>query len=323
MKKLLSAVAVCVAASTAAIATVQSALAETFPSRAVTIVVPYSAGGVTDSYARMLQPVLQERWGQTVIVENKPGSGSLLGAMDVAQSDPDGHRILMTAYGVISNDVLLPNSPFDLADLEPVHLMGRGANMLIMPKDHRFNTIQEVTEWAKENPGQLKLASSGVGASPHIAAALWASKVGVDFLHIPYKGSAPSRLDVIAGRVDGMFDGVSSVSYIEAGQIKGIALAAEKRHPSLPDVPTFREAGIDLVFGTIFGFYVPKGTSEGTMDELHEAMGAALATPEIHDLMVKQGLDTEPMSRQEFKQLVQNELDSLRKLVAEGRLTPQ
>lgn len=294
-----------------------------YPSDTVTIVVPYSAGGVTDSYARMIQPALQERWGKTVIVENKPGSGSMVGAMDVARSKPDGLRILMTAYGVISNEVLMPNIPFDLADLSPVYMLGRGSNMLIMRPDYPMDDITDIVAWAKENPGELKLASSGVGASPHIAAELLASEAGFEFLHIPYQGSAPSRLDVIAGRVDGMMDGVSSVAYVKSGDIKAIALAAEKRHPSLPDVPTFKEKGIDFVFGTIFGIYVPKDTPQDIQDEIYAAMDEALHQPKVNETLETQGMDTTRRTQAEFQQIVAKELEQLKDLVAKGRLTPQ
>lgn len=310
-------------AALAASLVVSAAVAEDYPSETVTIVVPYSAGGVTDSYARMIQPALQERWGQTVIVENKPGSGSMVGAMDVARADPDGTRILMTAYGVISNEVLMPDIPFDLADLSPVYMLGRGSNMLIMRPDYPMDDINDIIAWAKDNPGELKLASSGVGASPHIAAELMANVAGFDFLHIPYQGSAPSRLDVIAGRVDGMMDGISSVAYVESGDIKAIALAAEERHPSLPDVPTFKEKGIDFVFGTIFGFYVPKDTPQEVQDEIFAALDEALHVPETEALLNKQGMDTTRRTQAEFQQIVAKELAQLQDLVAKGRLTPQ
>lgn len=312
-----------VLAALAASITVSAAQAADFPTRDVTIVIPYSAGGVTDNYARMLQPALQELWGQTVIVENKPGSGSLLGAMDVANAEPDGHRMLMTAYGVISNEVLMPDAPFELADLAPVYMLGRGSNMLIMRPDFPLNTIEEITAWAKEHPGELKLASSGVGASPHIAAELWANVVGVDFLHIPYQGSAPSRLDVIAGRVDGMMDGVSAVSYVESGDVKAIAIASDERHPSVPDVPTFKESGIDFVFGTIFGVYLPKDTPEEVQDDIYAAFAKVTEDPEVRDLFIRQGLDMTPRSRQDFVELVGTELKQLEELVELGRLTPQ
>ncbi|WP_109466854.1 Bug family tripartite tricarboxylate transporter substrate binding protein [Albibacillus kandeliae] len=315
MKAIFAALAACFVSS--------AALAEDFPSRQVTIVVPYSAGGVTDTYVRKLQPELQKRWGQTIIVENKPGSGSLLGAMDVASADPDGYTILVTAYGVISNEVLMPEAPFELSDLSPVYMLGRGSNMLIMRPDYPMDGIEEITAWAKEHPGELKLASSGVGASPHIAAELWASKVGVDYLHIPYQGSAPSRLDVMAGRVDGMMDGVSSVSYVRSGDIKAIAIAAEERHPSLPDVPTFREAGIDFVFGTIFGVYVAKDTPQAVQDEIYAAFDEAANVPEVHEMFVTQGLDATHRTQAEFKEIVAQELVQLEGLVEEGRLTPQ
>lgn len=315
MKTLIAALAVSFVASTAQ--------AQDYPDRAVTIVVPYAAGGVTDTYARMIQLRLQDRWDQTVVVENKPGGGTLLGAMDVASAEADGYRVLMTAYGVISNEVLMPDAAFDINTLAPVFMLGRSPNMMIMNRDYPLDTLDDITAWAKEHPGELKLSSSGVGSSPHIAAELWASRAGVEILHIPYQGSAPARMDVIAGRVDGMFDGITWVAQIEAGEVKPIAIASEERHPSVPDVPTFRELGMDFVFGTIFGFYVPVETPQAARDELYAALTEAIAEPEFYALLQKQGIDTTPRTQEEFAAIVANELKQLEKLVEEGRLTPQ
>ena len=292
-----------------------------YPSDTVKIVVPYSAGGVTDFYARLIAPELQEKWGQTVIVENKPGSGSLVGAMEVGSADPDGLTILLGSYGLLSNQILLPNSPYDPDSLVPVYLLGRGTNMMVISTKFEHDTLESLTEWAKANPGKLKVASSGIGASPHIAALLWGEKVGVDFVHIPYQGTAPAMTDILAGRVDMIFDGISSMANVRAGKTKAVALAGAKRSPEAPDVPTFKELGVDFEFGSFFGFFVPKGTPQEVQDKIYTDIADIARQPEIEEKLSKRGLDTTPKTQAEFAEFLSSEMGALRKLEADGKLT--
>ena len=293
---------------------------ESYPSDTVKIVVPYTPGGLTDFFARLIAPELRAAWGQTVIVENKPGSGSLLGAMEVGRSEPDGLTILLGSYGLLSNQLLLPEAPYDPDSLEPVFLFGRVANMLVVGKDFPHDTLASVTAYAKENPGKLKIASSGIGASPHIAALLWADIAGVEFLHAPYQGTAPAMTDVLAGRVDGIFDGVSGIANIRAGNTKPIAITSAKRHPDLPEVPTFTELGLDFEFGSFFGFFVPTGTPQAVQDKIFQTVAEIAARPEIDAQLVERGLDTTPKSQQDFRDFMKSELALLRKLSDEGKL---
>ncbi|WP_176440917.1 tripartite tricarboxylate transporter substrate binding protein [Oceanicola sp. 22II-s10i] len=309
------------AATAAVLATgVTTAQAQDYPSDTVRIIVPYSAGGVTDFYARLIAPELQEAWGQTVIVENKPGSGSLLGAMEVGTSEPDGLTLLLGSYGLLSNQILLPDSPYDPASIEPVYLLGRGSNMLIIGSEFEHDTLDSLTQYAKDNPGKLKVASSGIGASPHIAALLWADKVGVNFLHIPYQGTAPAMTDVLAGRVDVIFDGISSMANVRAGKTKALAIAAAKRSPEAPDVPTFNELGIPFEFGSFFGFFVPTGTPQDIQDTIFEAVAKIARREDIDAQLQKRGLDTTPKTQADFKDFMTSELAALKKLEEQGLL---
>jgi tripartite-type tricarboxylate transporter receptor subunit TctC len=314
-KTLLGAAAIAAFTATAAVAQ------EDYPSDTVRIIVPYSPGGVTDFYARLIAPELQEAWGQTVVVENKPGSGSLVGAMEVGRAEPDGHTLLLGSYGLLSNQILLPDSPYDPESIDPVYLLGRGANMLVISGEFEHDTLDSLTEYAKANPGQLRIASSGIGASPHIAALMWADRAGTEFLHIPYQGTAPAMTDVLAGRVDGIFDGISGMANVRAGRTKALAIAAERRHPEAPDVPTFREKGIDLVFGSFFGFFVPTGTPQEVQDKIFTTIAEIARRPDIDEQLVKRGLDTAPRTEAEFEAFMSSELAELQRLSDEGKLS--
>ena len=314
-KKLLSA-----AAMAALLATGASAQ-DDYPSDTVRIVVPYSPGGVTDFYARMIAAELQQAWDQTVIVENKPGSGSLVGAMEVGRADPDGHTILLGSYGLLSNQILLPQSSFDPDSIEPVYFLGRSVSMMVISNEFEHDTLEGLTEWAKENPGKLKVASSGIGASPHIAALLWGDKAGVEFLHIPYQGTAPAMTDILAGRVDVIFDGPSSMANVRAGKTKALAIAAPKAHPAAEGVPTFNEQGVDFEFGSFFGFFVPTGTPEAVQTKIFDTLAEIARRPEIDEQLVARGLDTTPRTQAEFASFLESELAGLNKLADDGKLS--
>lgn len=313
LKHLMGAVAaLCLGAGTAP--------AQDYPTETIHIVVPYSAGGVTDYYGRLFQPEIEKALGQSVLVENKPGSGSLLGAMEVGRATPDGHTLLLGSYGLLSNQILLPESAFDPDSLVPVFMLGRGVNILLLRKDFPAETLDEVTAWAKDHPGELKIASSGIGASPHIAAELWADMEGIEFIHIPYKGTAPAMTDVIAGRVDAIFDGISGMAQVESGNAKVVAVAGEERHPEAADIPTFKELGKDFVFGSYFGFFVPAGTPQDVQDKLYATIAEIAARPEIDEALKARGLNTRVLTQQEFKDFMGTELADLQKLAAEGKL---
>ena len=288
--------------------------ASDFPDRSVTIVVPYSPGGVTDLYARAIAARLQERWGQTVLVDNKGGGGTVIGTQHAARAQPDGYTLLLTSYGFTSSQVLSKNLPYDPASLTPLILLGQSYNVLVLNPSVKANTLPEVIALAKSAPGALKLASSGNGSSPHIGAEFFMALIGADVMHVPYKGTAPALNGVFGGQVDGIFDGISAMAHVRAGKLKAIAVTAPQRHPQAPEVPTFRELGLDLVSGSWFGFFVPPGTPEPVQRQLFAALRAAIDDPVTRAQISKGGLRFTSMDQPQFKAFLADEVRRLREL---------
>ena len=315
MKKLLSACAALAAAFTLA----APALADKpYPRQPVTIIVPYAPGGVTDVYGRALAEYLGKMWQQPVIVKNDSGGGTITGTQMAARAEPDGYTILLTSYAYTSNPILRKNLPYATDALRPVMLLGNTPNMLVVTTKGKLHTLADLVNKAKKSPGSLKLASSGVASSPHIAAELWARAEGVQITHIPYRGTTPAMTDVLAGQVDGIFDGPSAMPNVEAGRLRAIAIASEKRHPAVPDVPTFRELGVDLVFGSWFGFFVPKNTPDAVVNKLDADLQKALADPAKRTLIEKTGLLIQGGTPGQFADFLGIESERLKKLVDSG-----
>jgi tripartite-type tricarboxylate transporter receptor subunit TctC len=295
-----------------------STVAAGFPDRQVTIVVPYAPGGVTDFYARALAAKLTQTWNQPVIVDNKAGGGTVIGTQYASRAAADGYTLLLTSYAFTSNPVLRDTLPYKPASLTPLMLLGNSRNMLVLTGNSSMKTLEDVIARAKSSPGALKLASSGNASSPHIAAELFAEAIGADITHLPYRGTGPAMNDVIGGQVDGIFDGPSAMPNVRAGKLRAIAITSETRHPAAPEVPTFRELGLDLVFGSWFGFFVPEGTPAAVQEQLNADIRAALKDPEVQAQFSKTGLQVSPGSPKEFADFLEVESNRLKKLVAAG-----
>lgn len=293
--------------------------AQAFPdNKPVTIVVPYAAGGVTDLYGRAIADYLGKLWKVPVIVQNKGGGGTVIGTQEVARAEPDGHTILLTSYAYTSNPILRTDLPYAKDALVPVMLLASSSNMLVVSARTDLHTLEDVIAKAKRAPGALQLASSGNASSPHIAAELWAKEVGVKITHVPYRGTGPAMNDVLSGEVDGIFDGPSSMPNVKAGKLRAIAIASAKPHPGAPGVPTFRELGIDLVFGSWFGFLVPKGTPDELIEKINTDLRQAVNDPKTRAIIDKTGVITVAGSPQEFADFLAYESDRLQRLVDSG-----
>ena len=295
-------------------------VAQAFPIKPVTIVVPYPPGGIADLYARAIGDRLAKKWQQPVLVDNRPGAGTIIGTQFVASGTADGHTILLTGYAYTSNQVLVRKMPYEPSALTPLVLMGQSNSVLVLGSNSRPNTLAEVIAQAKSKPGGLRLASSGNGSSPHVAAAQFAALIGADVTHVPYKGTAPAMNDVMGGQVDGIFDGPSALLSVKAGKLKAIAIASPTRHPFAPDVATFRELGTDLVSGGWFGFFVAARTPEPVKAKIYEDVRAALDSPETQTRISRGGMTFSQASPQEFQQFLREDLTRLKSLVANPRL---
>jgi tripartite-type tricarboxylate transporter receptor subunit TctC len=291
-----------------------SAQAATYPEKPVTIVVPYSAGGVTDVFGRAIAIKLSRLWNQNVIIDNRAGGGTIIGTQHVSRAAPDGYTLLLTSYGFTSNPILRKNLPYDPASLTPLLLIGTSSNTLVINANLPFRDLNDILKMAREKPGALTLASSGNGSSPHVAAELFAKAAGIQITHIPYKGTSPAMNDILGGQVHGIFDGTSALGQVSTGKLRAIATAAAVRHPSAPEVPTFRELGIDLVFGGWFGFFVPRAMPQSLQDIIFKDIETAIADPEVKTVILKTGLVLETQTQEQFKAFLQTESDRLRKL---------
>ena len=292
--------------------------ATTYPERPVTIVIPYSAGGVTDVFGRVISTQLSRLWNQSVIIDNRAGGGTIIGTQHVSRSAPDGYTILLTGYGFTSNPILRKNLPYDPSSLTPLLLIGTSSNTLVMNANLPYRTLADVLAMAREKPGALTLASSGNGSSPHVAAELFAKAAGIQITHIPYKGTSPAMNDLLSGQVLGIFDGTSALGNVSAGKLRAIATAGAARHPDSPQVPTFRELGIDLVFGGWFGFFIPSAMPQTLQDKIFKDIAVSIADPVVKAAILKTGLVLETHTQEQFKLFLQAESIRLRQLTESG-----
>jgi tripartite-type tricarboxylate transporter receptor subunit TctC len=267
---------------------------EAYPSRPVRIVVSFTAGGTTDIIARLVGAQLSERWGQPVVIDNRPGAGGNIGTDHVVKSAPDGYTLLVGSVGPLAvNMSLYRNMPYDSRkDLAAVTLLAGVPNVLIVRPDFAAQDVAQLVAEAKRRPGQLSYASTGAGTSSHLSGVMLNTMAGIDTIHVPYRGAVALN-DMLAGRVDFMFATIPSViAQIRGGRFKAIAVSSTGRSRSLPDVPTMVELGFpEFDASSWFGMVAPRATPRPIIDKLAEDVHAVLRQPEIERQMVEQGAD--------------------------------
>jgi tripartite-type tricarboxylate transporter receptor subunit TctC len=267
---------------------------EAYPSRPVRIVVSFTAGGTTDIIARLVGAQLSERWGQPVVIDNRPGAGGNIGTDHVVKSAPDGYTLLVGSVGPLAvNMSLYRNMPYDSRkDLAAVTLLAGVPNVLIVRPDFAAQDVAQLVAEAKRRPGQLSYASTGAGTSSHLSGVMLNTMAGIDTIHVPYRGAVALN-DMLAGRVDFMFATIPSViAQIRGGRFKAIAVSSTGRSRSLPDVPAMVELGFpEFDASSWFGMVAPRATPRPIIDKLAEDVHAVLRQPEIERQMVEQGAD--------------------------------
>jgi tripartite-type tricarboxylate transporter receptor subunit TctC len=262
-----------------------AAKAAAYPTHTVKIIVSAPPGGGPDLVARILADKLQQRWGQPVVAENRPGAGGNLGAADVAAAEPDGYTLLSAQPGPLTTHALLYKSlHFDPRVLEPVILMTLLPNVLVVRSDFPASTVGELIAYAKANPGKVNFGSQGVGTTPHLTAALFASRTGIELTHVPYRGTAQVVNDLIAGHLDMLFVQLDAVrEHFLAGKVKLLAVTGALRLSSLPNIPTMMEAGVaDFRSDTWNAIAAPPKTPKPIIDKINAAMNEVFALPDIH-----------------------------------------
>ncbi len=288
----------CVAVLFASIAGASLAQGFPAPGKPVRVLVGFAPGGGTDIQARLIAPKLSEALGVPVIVENKPGASTMLAASEVARAAPDGQTILYTFNGTFAqNPFTLANVPYDpFRDFTPISLGARGSQILVVHTSVPATNIKELIAWGKANPGKLNIASFGTGTSSHIFAVLLMRQSGVEMLHVPYKGAGDAAKDLLAGRVQLMFDAATSaLQNVSTGKLRMLGIVAEQRSPLVPGVPTLDEQGLKGIdLAGWLGWFGPAGMPKETVARLNAALVKALADPQVKANMEKGGY--EPMS---------------------------
>ncbi|MDI9331342.1 MAG: tripartite tricarboxylate transporter substrate binding protein [Alphaproteobacteria bacterium] len=301
--------------ATAALATAwlasAAALAQSYPNRPVKIVVPFATGGPADNYARFVAQKLQDALGQSVVVDNRPGAGSVIGTDIAAKAPADGYTLLMMSNTHTANETLIPNKPFALMrDFVAIAPVNYSDLLLVAHPGTGINSVADLLAKAKAQPGKINYASSGPGTPYHMAGELFKYMAKVDMVHVPYKGSSGARTDVLGGQVDLMFDAVTTMSeHVKAGKVKALATTGKSRSGVLPDVPTVGEAGVAGYEATIWlGLMAPKGTPKEVIDRLNATINQALRQNEVRQLWAKQGATPMVMSPSEFEKYLNDDI---------------
>lgn len=263
----------------------QESKAQTFPTRPISWIIPFPPGGNTDTTARAVTKLVSEDLGYPIVIENRGGAGGIIGTEQGVRAKPDGHTLLFgTAGTIVANPALLKNLSFDpLAELQPVHGLAETPVILLVNPGRPYKTLQEFLDFAKENPGAINYASAGTGTTAHLAGELFQQVAGIKLTHVPYKGTGPALVDLLAGVVDVMFDyPVTTLPHIRDRKIHVLAALTRERVGVLPDVPTARELGLtDAVIGSWSGVFVPKDTPAPVVAKLDAAFDRALRSTDI------------------------------------------
>jgi tripartite-type tricarboxylate transporter receptor subunit TctC len=294
------------------------AAAQDYPNRTIRMIVPFGAGGPTDVFTRALGEELRKSLGQPMVMENRPGAGTIIGTTEAAKSAPDGYTLLMISATQTTVETLNPNKSYRLMrDFVPVAAVMNSELVLVVPQRSPVNTLKDLIALARAKPGTLNYGSSGPGSNYHMAGELVKNLAGLDIVHIPYKGSTGARADIISGQIDMMFDSVPTMApTIEGGRVKALGTSGKVRSPILPNVPTIAEAGIPEYNATIWiGVMAPAGTPKEIVDLLNREINKILGRPDIKESWQRQGANTMAMTPDEFGAYVQSEIERWAKVI--------
>jgi tripartite-type tricarboxylate transporter receptor subunit TctC len=295
-----------------------AAAAQSWPTKPVKIVVPFAAGGPADIYARALGERLQAGLGQSFVIENKPGGGSIVGTDTVAKSAPDGYTLLLMSNTHTVNESLIPDKPFALMrDFVPVAPINYSDLLMVVHPSVPAATVKDFVALAKAQPGKLNYASSGPGTPYHMAGELFKAMAGVDILHVPYKGSSGARTDILGGQVQMMFDAITTMApLVRAGKLKALGSTGRARSSVLPDVPTVSEAGVTGYEAVIWlGILAPAGTPKAIVERLNAEITKITAAPEIREAWGKQGATAMAMTTEEFGRYLREDIEKWARIV--------
>ena len=303
----------------------QSAVAQTYPARPVRLVVGFPPGGGVDINARLLAGKLQELLGGAVVVENRPGAGTNIANEFVAKAAPDGHTLLMNTSAVTINMSLYKNLPFNtLRDFVPVSVFSDSQNIMVVNAARPYRTVADVLAAARAKPGALTYGSAGPGSTQHLTAELLKLQTKTDILHIPYKGSAPALTALMAGEVDMVFINVPAIlQHVKSGRLRPIAAAGARRSELMPEVPTLKESGIDVVMALWYGVLAPAGTPKEIVQTLATAIAKAARAPDIKQKLLDQGAEPAPSTPEEFAAIIKDEVPKWAEVIKAAGIKPE
>jgi tripartite-type tricarboxylate transporter receptor subunit TctC len=307
------------------IATGASAQAN-WPTKPIRMIVPFTAGSVTDIIGRTVAESMSKSLGQPVLIENKPGAGGTIGAAQVAKSDPDGYTLLIHSSGHALNPAIYPNLPYDtVKDLTGVTPLASVPNVLVVSPARGWKSVADLIAAAKAKPGALNYASAGTGSATHMNAEKFKLRAGIDAQHVPFKGTPEAMTDVIGGRDDWFFAPLSpALPLIKDGKLQALAVSSAQRSPALPDVPTTIEAGVPNSDYTLWvGMIVPSATPAPILKRLHEEAIKALNTPEVKARLATLGADAFPMEPAAFNGYIRAEVESAAQIARTANLKAQ
>jgi len=295
------------------------AAAQPYPSKPVKLVVPFPPGGSLDNAARLIAQKLTETWGQSVVVENKPGAGGNIGADMVAKSPPDGYTILLGALSTHAvNPSLYKTMPYDAAkDFAPITLVAITPNVLVVNASSPVQTVKEFFAYTKANPGKLSFGSGSIGSGGHLAGELYKVETGTDSVHVPFKGGAPATQALLAGDTQFMFDNLANaMAQVKGGKLRALAVTTVKRSPLAPDLPTMAEAGLPgFDISTWFGLFAPAGTPKDIVAKWNADVTRILNSPDVRARFIADGAEPSPSSPEQFSQFIAAELTKYARIV--------
>jgi tripartite-type tricarboxylate transporter receptor subunit TctC len=297
--------------------------AQDYPNRTIRFIVPFGAGGPTDVYTRALAEELRKSFNQPVVMDNRPGAGTVIGTAEAAKAAPDGYTLLMISATQTVAETLNTNKPYKLMrDFVPVAPLQNAELVMVVHPSVPANNLKELIALAKAKPGKLNYGSSGPGSNYHMAAELIKNITGIDMVHVPYKGSTGARNDIIAGQIDVMFDSVPTMApMIEAGLVRPLGTSGRVRSAVLPNVPTLSEAGAPGYEATMWiGVMAPAGTPQPVIDTLNAEIGKILSRPDLVAAWQKQGSNPMVMKPNEFGASIESEIERWAKVIKENNI---
>jgi tripartite-type tricarboxylate transporter receptor subunit TctC len=295
---------------------------EPYPTRPVEVIVPFAAGGTTDLTARILCDGLTLRLKQSFIAVNRPGANTNVGTLAAIRSKPDGYTLLMASVGLAANPSLYRKLPFDPAnDLIPIALVANTPSILVVNPRLPVKDLAELIAYGKAHPGELNYGSYGAGSSPHLAAELFQSLTGLRMVHVPYSGGSPAAIGVVNNSVQLLFPGAITVfGLVQSGSVRPLAIGSQTRLAVLPDVPTFKEAGVDLTSGTWFGLLAPAKTPDAIVARLAAAAQDLMRDPAVHAKFADQGAEVAGLGPAAFASFLKDETARLSSVIRNANI---